>query len=99
MFPRATAYRMPKLEEPPRGAAKEGAGAGVAPNDIQTGGGDDGGGAAWAASLRRQLADAPLDSDDGGDGVGAAEEVAWYCREGASALQVSPPPGSAVLFW
>ncbi len=29
----------------------------------------------------------------------AAADTTPYCQEGAAALQVAPPPGSAVFFW
>ena len=34
-----------------------------------------------------------------GSGAMAPLDTPWYCMEGAGVLSLSPPPGSAVLFW
>lgn len=80
---------MPKLEPQPgislQGSAQQ--------TGSQPGSGASASGDAAVAQSRRRLA-------QHGSGVLSDDvEVPWYCAEGASALQVSPPPGTAVLFW
>ncbi|PRW59635.1 putative prolyl 4-hydroxylase 10 isoform A [Chlorella sorokiniana] len=92
VFPHARSYRVPKLEPQP-GISLQG-GAQQAGGQLGTAGsGGAGSGEAAVAQSRRRLA-------QHGSGVLSDDvEVPWYCAEGASALQVSPPPGTAVLFW
>lgn len=92
VFPHARSYRVPKLEPQP-GISLQG-GAQQAGGQLGTGGsGGAGSGEAGAAVSRRRLA-------QHGSGVLTDDaDVPWYCTEGAQALQVSPPPGTAVLFW
>jgi len=83
---------VPKLESQP-GISLQG-GAQQAGGQLGTAGGKGtGSGDAAVAQSRRRLR-------QHGSGVLSDDlEVPWYCAEGASALQVAPPPGTAVVFW
>lgn len=89
VFPKAANFRVPEVvPQTPQGmSAQAGTFGGL------------GGGAAREAG---QLAQSRRSLRQHGSGEltpGGADEVPWYCDYGAEALQVSPPPGTAVFFW
>ncbi|EFN54375.1 hypothetical protein CHLNCDRAFT_135671 [Chlorella variabilis] len=104
VFPLAPSYRMHSLQpqhggqaldQQPGGQAAQGA------EQAQQGGegtsaesGSSGDRSSGAADSRRLLR-----HGDGQLSGSAADTVPPYCQEGATALQVAPPSGSAVFFW